>query len=90
MGGQGSTERVRRHYFLVRDDGTYLINARVATGPARYQGMDGDLPQKGIGGQTTTHGIDAKQIRQVDFKVNGQTVTLPTQGMAVKGRGPAA
>jgi len=92
MGGQALDGKDRKYtYFLVRDDGSYLIKRRdgdktieVTKGWTAHPAV-----KKGNAEGKTTNllEIDAKQNpSKVDFKVNGQTVyTADAKAMDVKG-----
>jgi len=92
MGGRGLTSKDQSYtYFLVRDDGTYLIKRRegektsdVSKGWTAHPAVKkGDAQGKA----TNLLEIDAKQNSStVDFKVNGQTVhAAATKDMSTKG-----
>jgi hypothetical protein len=80
IGGQGLTGKGQKYtYFLVRDDGSYLIKRRdgektsdISKGWVAHSAVKkGDAEGKA----TNLLEIDAKQnSTKVDFKVNGQTV----------------
>lgn len=92
FGGQALAEKGQRYtYFLVRDDGTYLIKRRegektteITRGWIAHPAvMKGDAQGKA----TNLLEIDAKQDpRTVAFKVNGQTVhTADAKSMDLRG-----
>ena len=92
MGGQAlSGKRQRYTYFLVRDDGTYLIKQR--HGDRTTEISRGWTPHPAIkkgdaeGKTSNLLEIDAKENpRNVSFKVNGQTVyTTEASSMELKG-----
>ena len=92
FGGQALTEKRQRYtYFLVRDDGTFLIKRR--DGEKTAEITKGWTPNSAVkksdaqGKATNLLEIDAKQDpRKVDFKVNGQTVyTVDARTMDLKG-----
>lgn len=92
FGGQALTERGQRYtYFLVRDDGTYLLKRRdgdktteITKGWTAHPAVKKSDAQ---GKATNLLEIDAKQDpRTVVFKVNGQTVyTADAKSMDLKG-----
>jgi hypothetical protein len=92
MGGQSLTGKDQSYtYFLVRDDGSYLIKRRdgdktsdISKGWTAHPAVKkGDAEGKA----TNLLEIDAKQnASEVDFKVNGQTVhSAAAKDMATKG-----
>lgn len=92
MGGQSLDGKDQKYtYFLVRDDGTYLIKRRdgdktteVTKGWTAHPAVKkGDAEGKA----TNLLEIDAKQNpSKIDFKVNGQTVyTADAKNTSVKG-----
>jgi hypothetical protein len=92
MGGQALDSKGQKYtYFLVRDDGTYLIKRRdgdktteVTKGWTAHPAVKkGDAEGK----TTNLLEIDAKQNpSKIDFKVNGQTVyTADAKNTSVKG-----
>lgn len=92
VGGQAlSGKRQRYTYFLVRDDGTYLIKQR--HGDRTTEISRGWTPHPAIkkgdaeGKTSNLLEIDAKENpRNVSFKVNGQTVyTTEASSMELKG-----
>jgi hypothetical protein len=92
MGGQALSGRGQKYtYFLVRDDGTYLIKRR--NGNKTAEVTRGWTPHSAVkkgdaqGKTSNLLEIDAKQVpKKVEFKINGQTVyTAAAGGMDVKG-----
>jgi hypothetical protein len=92
FGGQALTGKGQKYtYFLVRDDGTYLIKRR--DGEKTTEITKGWTAHSAVkksdaeGKATNTLEIDAKQNpRKVDFKVNGQTVySADSKSVALKG-----
>jgi hypothetical protein len=92
FGGQALTGKGQRYtYFLIRDDGTYLIKRR--DGEKTAEITKGWTPHSAVkksdaqGNATNLLEIDAKQDpRKVEFKVNGQTVyTADAKRMYLKG-----
>jgi hypothetical protein len=92
MGGQALSEKGQKYtYFLVRDDGTYLIKQR--NGDKTAEVTKGWTPHPAVkkgdaqGKTSNLLEIDAKQDpKKVEFKVNGQTVyTAPARSMDLKG-----
>jgi hypothetical protein len=92
FGGQALATKGQTYtYFLVRDDGTYLIKRR--DGEKTAEITKGWTPHRAVnksdvGGKATNLiEIDAKQDpSKIDFKVNGQTVyTADAKTMRVKG-----
>ncbi len=92
MGGQGLSGKDQKYtYFLVRDDGSYLIKRRdgektsdVSKGWSAHPAVKkGDAEGKA----TNLLEIDAKQNpSKIDFKVNGKTVhSADASEMAIKG-----
>jgi hypothetical protein len=91
MGGQSLGGKDQKYtYFLVRDDGSYLIKRRngentseVSKGWTKHPAVKTDPEGKA----TNLLEIDAKQNpNKIDFKVNGQTVhSTPARDMNVKG-----
>jgi len=92
MGGQALAGKDLKYtYFLVRDDGTYLIKRRdgekttaITTGWTSHAAVKkGDSEGKA----TNLLEIDAKQnARKVEFKINGQTVhAMDTKELNTKG-----
>jgi hypothetical protein len=92
IGGQGLTGKDQKYsYFLVRDDGSYLIKRRdgekttdVSKGWTAHPAIKkGDAEGKA----TNLLEIDAKQKPgRIDFKVNGQTVhSADAKGVSTKG-----
>jgi hypothetical protein len=92
FGGQALDQKGQRYtYFLVRDDGTYLIKRRegektteISKGWVSHPAVKkGDAQGKA----SNLLEIDAKQDpRKIDFKVNGQTVyTTGARSVPVKG-----
>lgn len=79
-GGQSLAEKGQRYtYFLVRDDGTYLIKRR--EGEQTTEITKGWIPHPAVkksdaqGKASNLLEIDAKKDpRKIDFKVNGRTV----------------
>jgi hypothetical protein len=92
FGGQALAAKAQRYtYFLVRDDGTYLIKRRegektteITKGWTAHPAVKKSDAQ---GKATNQLEIDAKQDpRKVAFKVNGQTVhTAEAKSMDLKG-----
>lgn len=92
MGGQGLAGRAQRYtYFLVRDDGSYLIKRRdgentseISKGWTAHPAVHKSDAE---GKATNLLEIDAKRDpTKVDFKVNGQTVhTAAAKDMDIKG-----
>jgi hypothetical protein len=92
MGGQSLDAKDQKYtYFLVRDDGTYLIKRRDGdkTSPVTKGWIAHPAVKKGDaeGKATNLLEIDAKQNpSKVEFKVNGQTVyTADAAKTTVKG-----
>jgi hypothetical protein len=92
MGGQSLEGKDQKYtYFLVRDDGTYLVKRRDGdkTSEVTKGWTANPAVKKGNaeGRATNLLEIDAKQNpSKVDFKVNGQTVyTADAKTMDVKG-----
>jgi hypothetical protein len=92
LGGQALTGKDQRYtYFLVRDDGTYLIKQRKGDNTTQISKGWTAHPaiQKGDaqGKATNLLEIDAKQDpSKVDFKVNGKTVhTAQAKDIETKG-----
>jgi hypothetical protein len=92
MGGQALDGKGQKYtYFLVRDDGTYLVKRRDGdkTSEVTKGWTANPAVKKGNaeGKATNLLEIDAKQNpSKVDFKVNGQTVyTADAKTMDVKG-----
>jgi hypothetical protein len=92
VGGQALSGTDQRYtYFLVRDDGTYLIKRRKGgqTGEVTKGWTSHPAIKKGDAQGKTSNllEIDAKQNpRKVDFKVNGQTVyTTDAKNVELKG-----
>jgi hypothetical protein len=92
FGGQALNGNGQKYiYFLVRDDGTYLIKRR--DGEKTSEVTKGWVPHPAIkkadaqGKATNLLEIDAKQdLSKVGFKVNGQTVhTTDAKSMDAKG-----
>ncbi len=92
FGGQALAQKGQSYtYFLVRDDGTYLIKRRQGEKTAEIS--KGWTPHPAVkksdaqGKASNLLEIDAKQDpRRIDFKVNGQTVyTTDAKIMPVKG-----
>jgi hypothetical protein len=92
IGGQALKEKGQRYtYFLVRDDGTYLIKRR--EGENTTEITRGWTPHPAVkksdaqGNASNLLEIDAKQDpRKVGFKVNGQAVyTADAKSMDLKG-----
>ncbi len=93
FGGQSLKEKGQRYtYFLVRDDGTYLIKRRDGEKTTQItKGWVANPAVKKSDAQGKTSNrleIDAKQDpRKIDFKVNDQTVytadpkTMPLKGL---------
>lgn len=91
MGGQSLSGKDQKYtYFLVRDDGSYLIKRRegektteVSKGWTKHPAVKSDPEGK----PTNLLEIDAKQNpKKIDFKVNGQTVhSTPATDISVKG-----
>ncbi|HET6777668.1 MAG TPA: hypothetical protein VFH26_02150 [Gemmatimonadales bacterium] len=91
MGGQSLAGKDQKYtYFLVRDDGSYLIKRRdgentsdVSKGWTKHPAVKTDPEGK----PTNLLEIDAKQNpNRIDFKVNGQTVhSTPATKMNIKG-----
>lgn len=93
LGGQALTGKDQRYtYFLVRDDGTYLIKQRKGENTTEISKGWTAHPaiKKGDAGGKTTNllEIDAKQDpSKVDFKVNGKTVyTAQAKDIETKGQ----
>lgn len=92
MGGQSLAGKDQKYtYFLVRDDGSYLIKRRdgentseVSKGWTKHPAVKKSDAE---GKATNLLEIDAKQNpNKIDFKVNGQTVhTAPATDMNIKG-----
>ena len=92
MGGQSLAGKDQKYtYFLVRDDGSYLIKRRdgentseVSKGWTKHAAVKKSDAE---GKATNLLEIDAKQNpNKVDFKVNGQTVhSTPASDMNIKG-----
>ncbi len=92
MGGQGLDGKDQKYtYFLVRDDGSYLIKRRDGdkTSEVTKGWTASPAVKKGDAQGKTTNllEIDAKQNpSKVEFKVNGKTVhTVDAKSMDVKG-----
>ena len=92
MGGEALDGKGQKYtYFLVRDDGTYLIKRR--DGDKTSEITKGWTPHPAVkkgdaeGKTTNLLEIDAKQNpSKIDFKVNGKTVyTADAKSMPVKG-----
>jgi hypothetical protein len=92
VGGQGLTGKNQRYtYFLVREDGAFLIKQR--KGDATTEVTKGWTPSPAVrkadaqGQATNLLEIDAKQNPQkVEFKVNGRTVySTPANRIDLKG-----
>jgi hypothetical protein len=92
VGGQALSGKGQKYtYFLVRDDGTYLIKQR--SGDKTTEMSKGWTPHQAIkkgnseGKTSNLLEIDAKENPQkVSFKVNGQTVyTTEARSMALRG-----
>jgi hypothetical protein len=92
LGGQALAGKDQKYtYFLVRDDGTYLIKRR--DGEKTSEISKGWTPHPAVkkgdaqGKATNLLEIDAKQNpSKIDFKVNGQTVySADAKDMATKG-----
>jgi hypothetical protein len=92
FGGKALTDKGQKYsYFLVRDDGTYLLKRR--EGDKTTEISKGWTPHPAIkksgpdGKTSNLLEVDAKQNpRKVDFKVNGQTVYTTDAGtMDLKG-----
>jgi hypothetical protein len=92
MGGQGLTGKDQKYtYFLVRDDGSYLIKRR--DGEKTTDLGAGWTPHPAVkksgadGKATNLLEIDAKQNPgKIEFKVNGQTVhTADAKAMSTNG-----
>lgn len=92
MAGQSLAGKDQKYtYFLVRDDGSYLIKRRdgentseVSKGWTKHPAVKKSDAE---GKATNLLEIDAKQNpNKIDFKVNGQTVhTSPATDMSIKG-----
>jgi hypothetical protein len=92
FGGQALTDRGQKYtYFLVRDDGKYLIKQRQGDETTEItKGWISSPAVKKSDAQGKTSNlleIDAKQDpSKIDFKVNGQTVyTADAKRMSLKG-----
>jgi hypothetical protein len=92
FGGQALAEKGQRYtYFLVRDDGTYLIKRR--EGEKTTEVTKGWTPHPAVkksdaqGKASNLLEVDAKQDpRKIGFKVNGRTVhTAEARSMDLKG-----
>jgi hypothetical protein len=92
FGGQALADKGQRYtYFLVRDDGTYLIKRR--EGEKTTEVSKGWTPHPAVkksdaqGNAKNLLEIDAKQDpRKIGFKVNGRTVhTAEARSMDLKG-----